>query len=118
MKATVFCSVGQSCLTLSDSMDCSPPGFSVLGILQARILEWVAIPPPGDHPNPGVKPRSPTLKADSLPAEPPGKPKNLPGPRKTRMLVSLDAEDQGCQECIHNSLFVCSYYFAIMKNKS
>ena len=34
----------QSCLTLCDPMDCSPPGFSVRGIPQARILEWVAIP--------------------------------------------------------------------------
>ena len=34
----------QSCLTLCDSMDCSPPGSSVHGILQARILEWVAMP--------------------------------------------------------------------------
>ena len=34
----------QSCLTLWDLMDCSPPGSSVHGILQARILEWVAIP--------------------------------------------------------------------------
>ena len=33
----------QSCLTLCDPMDCSPPGSSVRGILQARILEWVAI---------------------------------------------------------------------------
>ena len=33
----------QSCLTLCDAMDCSPPGSSVHGILQARILEWVAI---------------------------------------------------------------------------
>ena len=36
--------VTQSCLILCDPMDCSPPGFSVHGILQARILEWVAIP--------------------------------------------------------------------------
>ena len=34
----------QSCLTLCDPMDCSPPGSSVRGILQARILEWVAMP--------------------------------------------------------------------------
>ena len=34
----------QSCLTLCDPMDCSPPGFSVLGIVQVRILEWVAMP--------------------------------------------------------------------------
>ena len=37
------CSVTQSCLTLCDPMDCSPPGSSDHGILQARILEWVAI---------------------------------------------------------------------------
>ena len=35
--------VAQSCLTLCDPMDCSPPGFSVCGIFQARMLEWVAI---------------------------------------------------------------------------
>ena len=35
--------VAQMCLTLNDPMDCSPPGFSVHGILQARIPEWVAI---------------------------------------------------------------------------
>ena len=37
------CIVAQSCPTLCDPMDCSPPGFSVHGISQARILEWVAI---------------------------------------------------------------------------
>ena len=40
----VVCLVAQSCLTLFNPMDCSPPGSSVHGILQARILEWVAIP--------------------------------------------------------------------------
>ena len=63
--------VAQSCLTLCDPMDCI-----VHGILQARILEWVAFPSPGDLPNPGIEPRSPALQADSLPAEPQGKPKN------------------------------------------
>ena len=37
------CSVTKSCLTLSDPMDCSPPGSSIHGIFQARTLEWVAI---------------------------------------------------------------------------
>ena len=50
--------------------------WTVHGIPQARILEWVAFPSPGDLPNPGIKPRSPALKADSLPAEPQVKPKN------------------------------------------
>ena len=35
--------VTQSCLTLCNTMDCSPPGSSVHGILQARTLKWVAI---------------------------------------------------------------------------
>ena len=59
---------------LCDPMDSSSPGSSVHGILQTRILEWVAIPSPGDLPDPGIEPRSPALQADSLPSEPPGKP--------------------------------------------
>ena len=45
-------------------------------ILQARILEWVAMPSSRDLPNPGTEPRSPTLQAVSLLTEPPGKPQN------------------------------------------
>ena len=66
--------VTQSRPSLCDPMDCSPPGSSVHGILQVRILEWVAIPFSGYLPNPGIKPRSSALQADSLPSEPPGKP--------------------------------------------
>ena len=46
----------------------------VQGILQARILEWKPFPSPGDLPDPGIKPGSPALQADSLPSEPLGKP--------------------------------------------
>ena len=53
----------------------APPGSSVHGILPARILEWIAIPFSRDLPNPGMEPGSPALQADSLPSEPPGKPK-------------------------------------------
>ena len=53
------CSVARSCPILCDPIDCSPPDSSVHGILQARILEWVAIPPPGDLPNPDIEPVSP-----------------------------------------------------------
>ena len=72
--------VTQSCLTLCDPMD-----YAVHGILQARILKWVPtgvgrcsllqgiFPAHGSS----VDPRSPTLQADSLPAEPQGKPKWL-----------------------------------------
>ena len=49
---------------------------TVHGILQARILEWVVVPFSRGSSNPGIKPRSPALQVDSLPAEPPGKSKN------------------------------------------
>ena len=55
---------------------CNPMDCTVRGILQARILEWVVFSSPGDLPNPGIEPRSATLQADPLPAEPQGKPKN------------------------------------------
>ena len=42
-RCEAVCSVAQLCLTLCDPMDCSPPGSSVQGILQARILKWVAM---------------------------------------------------------------------------
>jgi len=50
-------------------MDSSLPGSSVHGILQARILEWVAFPSPGDVPKTGIEPGSPALQVDSLLAE-------------------------------------------------
>ena len=46
----------QSCTTLCDPIDHSPSGFSVHGILQARILKWVACSSPGDLPDPGIAP--------------------------------------------------------------
>ena len=63
----------QLCLTLCSPMDSSMPGSSVHGILQARILEWVACLLPGDLPNPGIKPMSPlfpALAGGSLPLVP------------------------------------------------
>ena len=53
--------VAQSCLTLCDQLD-----YIVHGILQARILEWIAFP----FFRGSSQPRSPALQADSLPAEP------------------------------------------------
>ena len=43
MKVKIESEVSQLCLTPSDSMDCSPPGSSIHGIFQARVLEWGAI---------------------------------------------------------------------------
>ena len=61
-----------SCPTLCDPMNHSPPGSSVHGILQARILDWIAISFSRDLPNPVIEPRSPTLQVDSLSSEPQG----------------------------------------------
>ena len=46
----------QLCSTICDPMDCSPPGASVHGIIQARMLEWVAFPPPGVFPTQRLNP--------------------------------------------------------------
>ena len=72
------CSVAQSCRALCDSVDCSPPGSSVHGILQARIVEWVAMPSSRGS----SQPRDRTCisqhllhwQVGSLPLAPPGKP--------------------------------------------
>ena len=78
LKTALKVKVAQSCLTLSDSMGCSLPGSSVHRILQARILEWVAIPFSRDLLNPGIEPRSPATAGRFFTrnSEPPGKPKN------------------------------------------
>ena len=69
----MLCLVTHLCPTLCNPMDCSPPGSPLsIRILQVRILEWVACPPPGDLPNPGIEPTSPVFQANSLPAEPHG----------------------------------------------
>ena len=73
-----MCLVTQSCLTLCSPMDWIPPGSSVHGLIQARILQWVAMAssrgslPPRDGSSVSW---SPALQADSLPLAPPGKPK-------------------------------------------
>ena len=69
--------VAQSCLTLCDSIDCSLPGSSVYGILQARIPEMVTISFSRDL-DLGFKSKSHALQAISLLSEPPGKLKNIP----------------------------------------
>ena len=65
--------VAQSCLTLCDPMDCSLPGSSVHGILQARILEWVVIPFSRGSSWPRDRTWISRIQADSLPSETPKK---------------------------------------------
>ena len=74
IKESEWVKVAQSCPTLCDLMHCSLPGSPVHGILQARILEWIAFP----FSRGSSQPRNRTQvsrMADSLWTEPPGKPK-------------------------------------------
>ena len=57
--------VTQSCPTLCNPKNCSPPGSSVHGILQARKLEWVAVTFSSGSSPPGMEPESTKLQADS-----------------------------------------------------
>ena len=68
------CLVAESFSTLCDPMDCSPPGSSVHGILQTRILERVAISFSRDSSDPGMEPLSPALAGRCFATEAPGKP--------------------------------------------
>ena len=72
----MLCLVTQSCPTLCDPVTVARQAPLSLGF--SRQEYWSGLPclPPGDLPNPEIKPRSPTLQADSLPSEPPGKPNN------------------------------------------
>ena len=58
-------------------MDCGLPGSFAHAIFQARILESVSFPSPGDLPHPGIKPTFPVSQADSLLSEPSGKPRKI-----------------------------------------
>ena len=71
-----WCVCAQSCPTLCNPLDCSPPGSSVHGILRQGYWSGLSFLPPGDLPNPGIKPVSPVslaLQVDSLPIESLGK---------------------------------------------
>ena len=71
----MLCLVAQLCLTLFHPIDCSMPGSSMWGFLRQEYWRGLPCPLPRDLPNPGIEPRYPALQADSLPIEPPVKPK-------------------------------------------
>ena len=80
-------------VTLCDPMDRSPPGSSVRGILQARILEQVAISSPGNLPGPGIKPTS------------------LVSPALAGVFCTSWAPREAAVELVsHDSLFLCSFF--------
>ena len=101
----IWYKTNRKCLKLShvwlcDSIDCRMPGSSVHAILQAKILEWVAIHFSRKFFDPRIKPGSPALQADSLLSDPPGKPLNKPYtfPQKKKQTRSFSP-----------NLFLCLY---------
>ena len=93
--------VAQSCLTFCDPMDRSIPGFSVLGILQARILKWVAVPFSRGSSQPRDQTQVSCIEGDSLPSEPPGKPKNtrVGSLSLLQEIFPTQVSDQGLLHC-------------------
>ena len=69
-----MCLVAQLCATLCGLVGYSLPGSCAMGILQARVLPWVAMTFSRVYSDPGIEPGSTSLWTDSLPFEPPGKP--------------------------------------------
>ena len=64
-SSTVYvCLVAQSCPTLCNPMECSPPGSSIHGTFQARIYSGLPFPTPGDLPRTGIEPTSPALAGE------------------------------------------------------
>ena len=112
LKFGIIYVYAQSCLTLCNPMDCSPLGSSVHEILQARILEWVAILFSRDLLGPGIKLRSPTWQVDSLLSELQGafgimwlttkhaKPTHMP-PKRKQSKIDFNLKD--VQELTFNS---------------
>ena len=74
---------------------CSPPGSSVNGALQARILEWAAVSFSRDLPDRGIKPGPPALQVDSLPSEPPGG-----SPINTNIIIIIGLKGKDYSGCL------------------
>ena len=82
--------------TLYDPLDCSPPGSSIMGFSRQEYWSVLPFPTPGDLPDTGIEPRSPTMQADALASEPPGKPSE---PERT--------SNTDFSRCLHHAC-VCS----------
>ena len=109
-RESVRCSVMSSSLR---PMDCSLPGFSVHGILQARILEWIAIPFSRGLPHPGIKTWSPAFQADSLPSEPPEKPQVWGFNVTTRTFIRQRHECQSLKRRYGNGIYTFAFAYWI-----
>ena len=92
--------VAQSCPTLCNPMDCSPhrllcPWNSPGQDNSPRYGSGLTVPSPGDLPDPGIKPRSSALQADSLPSEPPGSPCPALNTLSTHVTLSTERRQAG-----------------------
>ena len=102
----------QSCLTLGDPMDCQAPLRAARllcpwGFSRQEYWNGLLLSPPGDLPNPGIKPRFPSLQVDFLSSEPPGRPRgNHKQNQKTCRLEEnvCDLNDKGLDFKIHKQL--------------
>ena len=81
-------------------------GYEVQDILQARILECIAFPSSVDLSNPEIELRSPTLQADSLPAEPQGKPKNTGVGSPSLLQKIFPTQESNWGSCITGGFFI------------
>ena len=100
-----MCSVAKLYTILWCPKDCSPPGSSVHGTSQTRILEWVAISSPGHHPNPGIKPASLVLTGRFFTTEPPSKFHNSS--------LQLHFYGQFASACCGSVLFTANVYLFV-----
>ena len=94
----------QSCWT-HDHMDCSPPGFSVHGILQTRILEWVAIPFFRGSSWSRDRTQAPWIIGTFCTTEPPGKPSGK------LFLKQIEGEKEAASNCFRETHWI-NYNFA------
>ena len=85
--------VAQSCLPLCEPMDCSPPGSPIHGMLQARILDWVAMPSSRGSSKPQIEPASPALAGRFFTMEPSASP-----PSNTERGSLYRRLERGCLE--------------------
>ena len=110
LYSAVQCLVAQSCLTLrlyelQPARLLCPWGFP-----RQEYWSGVPCPPPGDLPNPGFKPRSPTLQVDSLLPEPRGKPKNT-GVGNLSLLQRIFPTQESKQDLLHCRWIVLPKYY-------
>ena len=97
-------------------MDCSLPAPLSMGFSRQEYWSGLPCPPPGDLPNPGIEPRSPVLQADSLQAEPQGKPKNtgVGSLSLLQQIFPIQESNWGLQHC-RQILYQLSYEGSLVK---